>query len=282
MSQYSNEELFEMLMLYSLCNRNAHETAREFQRTFPNSRHPSGRFISRLVQRMRERGSIHPVGGPGRPRLHSSDVEIDVLSYFYSHPHSSVRIAASEMNVPRTTVWRILRRNKMHPFSIHGLQGQESTDYQRRLDFCNWALNKEDAKPSFLKNIIWTDECCFKQDGCINPQNEHFWSDTNPLAVHDIHHQKQFSVNVWCGIFRNRLLGPILYDGTLTGDRYLNEILNVVIPDFMNELPLTVLPHVWFQQDGSPAHQTTVVKQWLNNEFPDKWIGLNFHPDHLI
>lgn len=82
MSQYSNEELFEMLMLYSLCNRNAHETAREFQRTFPNSRHPSGRFISRLVQRMRERGSVHPVGGPGRPRLHSSDVEIDVLSTF--------------------------------------------------------------------------------------------------------------------------------------------------------------------------------------------------------
>ncbi|GBM19825.1 hypothetical protein AVEN_86163-2-1, partial [Araneus ventricosus] len=73
----------------------------------------------------------------------------------------------------------------------------------------------------------------------------------------------------------HRLLGPILYDGTLTGYRYVNEILNVVILDFMDELPLTVLSHVWFQQDGSPAHHTTVVKQWLNNEFPEKWIGLH-------
>lgn len=61
MSQYRNEELFEMLMLYSFCNRNANETAWEFQHTLPNfwqlfqrfisnSRHPFGRFISRLVQ----------------------------------------------------------------------------------------------------------------------------------------------------------------------------------------------------------------------------------------
>ncbi|GBO39420.1 hypothetical protein AVEN_68201-1 [Araneus ventricosus] len=56
---------------------------------------------------------------------------------------------------------------------------------------------------------------------------------------------------------------------------YVNEILNAVIPKFMDELPLTVLPHVWFQQDRSPAHHTRVVKQWLNNEFPEKWIGLH-------
>ncbi|GBO10355.1 hypothetical protein AVEN_75203-1 [Araneus ventricosus] len=113
-----------MLMLYSLCNRNVNETAREFQRTFPNSRHPSGRFISRLVQRMGERGSVHPVGGLGRPKLHSTDEEIDILAYFCSHPHGSVRTAASEMNAPPTTVRRILRQNKWHPFSIHGVQGR--------------------------------------------------------------------------------------------------------------------------------------------------------------
>ncbi|GBM83357.1 hypothetical protein AVEN_103482-1 [Araneus ventricosus] len=86
---------------------------------------------------MHERRSVHPVGGPDRPKLHSTDEEIDILAYFCSHPHSSVR-----------------------------------TTYN-------------------------------------------------------------------------------------------------------NELPLTVLPRVWVQQDGSPAHHTTVVKQWLNNEFPEKWIGLH-------
>ncbi|GBO06846.1 hypothetical protein AVEN_197674-1 [Araneus ventricosus] len=89
-------------------------------------------------------------GRLGRPKLHSTDEEIDILAYFCSHSHSSVRTAASEMNVPPTTVWRILRRNKWHPFSIHGVQGKEPTDYSSRLDFCNRALNQEDANPSFL------------------------------------------------------------------------------------------------------------------------------------
>ncbi|GBO39421.1 hypothetical protein AVEN_68202-1 [Araneus ventricosus] len=74
---------------------------------------------------MREKGSVHPVGGLGRPKLHSTDEEIDILAYFCSHPHSSVLTAASEMNVPPTTVWRILRENQWHPFSIHGVQGEE-------------------------------------------------------------------------------------------------------------------------------------------------------------
>ncbi|GBM11095.1 hypothetical protein AVEN_242983-1 [Araneus ventricosus] len=55
----------------------------------------------------------------------------------------------------------------------------------------------------------------------------------------------------------------------------LIEILNVVILDFMDELLLTVLPCVLFQQDGSPVHHTTFVKQWLNKEFPEKWMGLH-------
>lgn len=85
-------------MLYSLCNRNANETAWEYQRIYPNSRHRSGRFISRLMQRMHERGSVHTVGGLGRSRHYSTDEEIDILAYFGSHPHKSVRTAVTEIN----------------------------------------------------------------------------------------------------------------------------------------------------------------------------------------
>ncbi|GBM80195.1 hypothetical protein AVEN_141658-1 [Araneus ventricosus] len=92
MSQYNNEELFEMLMLYSLCNRNANETAREFQRTFPNSWHPSGRFISRLSQRMRERGSVHPVGGLGALLTAVVDYGIGSLSTYHQLQTAEVKV----------------------------------------------------------------------------------------------------------------------------------------------------------------------------------------------
>lgn len=40
-------------------------------------------------------------------------------------------------------------------------------------------------------------------------------------------------------------------------------------------MTLTVIAHVWFQQEKFPAHQNIVVNYWLNNEFPEKWTGLH-------
>lgn len=70
-------------MLYNLCKWNPNETAGEYQSTFSNSRHHSGRFTTRLVQRMLESGSIHSVGGLGRPRHHLTNDESDNLAYFF-------------------------------------------------------------------------------------------------------------------------------------------------------------------------------------------------------
>jgi hypothetical protein len=30
----------------------------------------------------------------------------------------------------------------------------------------------------------------------------------------------------------------------------------------------------WFQQDGHPAHSSTIARTWLDEAFPDRWIGL--------
>lgn len=60
---------------------------------------------------------------------------------------------------------------------------------------------------------------------------------TNSFVVRDIHLQKQFSVTIRCDIFKICLLGPILYDSILMGGRYVTEILNVDIPNFMDLLP---------------------------------------------
>jgi hypothetical protein len=36
---------------------------------------------------------------------------------------------------------------------------------------------------------------------------------------------------------------------------------------------LGLLGHVWFQQDGAPAHCIIIVRELLNKVFRDKWIG---------
>ncbi|GBM69740.1 hypothetical protein AVEN_75384-1 [Araneus ventricosus] len=79
-------------------------------------------------------------------------------------------------------------------------------------------------------------------------------------------------VDVWYGIFNDRLIGPVFYDGTLTGQWHL-ELLQDLITDFVENLPLHQLRNVWFQHDGAPPHQISNVKQYLMETFQNQVIG---------
>ncbi|GBN44672.1 hypothetical protein AVEN_26931-1 [Araneus ventricosus] len=59
----------------------------------------------------------------------------------------------------------------------------------------------------------------------------------NPRYAVEVRQQLRWSINVWCGIFNDRLIGSVFYEGTLTGQRYL-ELLQDVITDFVENLPL--------------------------------------------
>ncbi|GBL75402.1 hypothetical protein AVEN_194594-1 [Araneus ventricosus] len=69
-----------------------------------------------------------------------------------------------------------------------------------------------------------------------------------------------------------RLIGSVSYEGTLTGQWYL-EILQDVITDFVENLPLHQLRNVWFQYDGAPQHKISNVKQYLMEIFQNQVIG---------
>jgi hypothetical protein len=78
-----------------------------------------------------------------------------------------------------------------------------------------------------------------------------------------------FSVNVWCGIIGNRLIGPHFFQGTLTGAKYL-AFLRKVLPGLLEDVPLNVRRHLIFQQDGAPAHNSLIVRRYLERAFPGR------------
>ena len=60
-------------------------------------------------------------------------------------------------------------------------------------------------------------------------RNSHQWSHENPHAAVGTNFQHRFSINVWCGIIDDMLIGPVVLDDRMTGQNY---------PDFLqNELP---------------------------------------------
>lgn len=76
--------------------------------------------------------------------------------------------------------------------------------------------------PSFIKKVLWTDECKFQNNGILNRQNSRYWSDKNPCWMRESNFQVMWSTNVWCGIVGETLLGPYFFEGI----NFLDKILN--------------------------------------------------------
>ncbi|XP_074032313.1 uncharacterized protein isoform X1 [Leptinotarsa decemlineata] len=71
------------------------------------------------------------------------------------------------------------------------------------------------------------------------------------------------------GIIGGKLLGPIIFDGQLTAERYLQFLRNQ-INDFIEDLPLANEVDIYIQQDGAPPHNSQVVVEHLNDTFSGK------------
>ena len=78
-------------------------------------------------------------------------------------------------------------------------------------------------------------------------------------------------LNVWCALSKNRLIGPFFFDDdTVNGESYLVMLKSFFIPEVRK---LKKVRSIIFQQDGAPPHFTTHVRQFLNQQFSNRWIG---------
>lgn len=60
----------------------------------------------------------------------------------------------------------------------------------------------------------------------------------------------------------------------LNASAYLNFLQNE-LPSLLEDIPLSLLSGMTFQNDGCPVHTSLIVKNFLNEEYGEKWIGRN-------
>jgi len=107
------------------------------------------------------------------------------------------------------------------PRLLHAINDDE-LDHQ--MQFCEWfqrMVNEEE----FVTKIAWSDEAQFKLNGTVNHHNCVYWS---PEILH-VHVDKAFNLpglNVWCGLSARGLIGPFFFEGTVTGEAYLEMLLS--------------------------------------------------------
>lgn len=161
---------------------------------------------------------------------------------------------------------------RLHPYHIVLHQALNEQDFDNRLNYCQWMLGMLDKNRNFLKEILWTDEATFNSDGRVNLHNMHYWSAENPHWLREVQHQGRWSLNVWCGIIGDRIIGPHFFDQALTGIRFLEFLIND-FPILLEDVPLETRRTMFLQLDGCPAHYSINVRNHINGTFRERWIG---------
>ena len=84
--------------------------------------------------------------------------------------------------------------------------------------------------------------------------------------------QHPWSVNCWCGIVGDHVIRPYFFEGRLTGQVYANILQNVLL-QLMEDVPLHVRMHMCVPHYGAPPHYALCSKQVMNEIFDEKCVG---------
>ena len=92
---------------------------------------------------------------------------------------------------------------------------------------------------SFLSHVFLSDEANFANMENMNSHNMQYWENENPRWMRTVLFQHPWSVNCWCGIVGDHVIGPYFLEGRLIGKVYASFLQNV-LPQLMEDVPLHV------------------------------------------
>ncbi|KAJ8941821.1 hypothetical protein NQ318_006798 [Aromia moschata] len=178
-----------------------------------------------------------------------------------------------QVRVSKSTINRVLTEQLIGPFHIQPVQELLPHDLAARPQ-CSQIIQQYRAEDmDFHKKILITYESLFTRRGITNLHNQHVYADEkNPHAIRAKSFQREFSINVWIRFINNSLIGPIRLPNHLDGNSYLDFLQNT-LPDLFDDLPLNLRNQMYFMHDGAPPHFARIVRQYLNEQFPGRWIG---------
>lgn len=271
-NDYSNSEMRDMICIYAQVNFNSRAASRRYQQQYPNRRQPDRNIFQRLYGRLGETGSFRPKSHIGRPKAVTVEQEEEILVRVSENPRISTRQLANSTHVRKTSILKILHAEKLYPYHLNPVQHLLPADLPARLQFCRFLLNSHNNDPAFINRILFTDEATFTRRGVLNWRNNHSWELDNPHLTIERHFQQEFSINIWCGIIDNVIIGPYELPGRLNGNQYLQFLQND-LPNLLDDVPLNLRQNMWFMHDGAPPHYPAAVRNFLDEWLSRRWFG---------
>ncbi|GFT45324.1 DUF4817 domain-containing protein [Trichonephila clavipes] len=174
---------------------------------------PAG--LLKLVKSFEETGKLEDRARAGRPCLKEARapcivVEMEAIASEAASRNSSAREAARRLGFPQSSVRNILRRIlQLYPYKLQSCHELLPADTAQSEAFAKWAFSKMEQDPTWVFNILWTDEAHFSLHGDVNNHNCRIWVTSNPreYTQKSLHSPK---VTVWCGFTGSFIIGPSL------------------------------------------------------------------------
>ncbi len=197
------------------------------------------------------------------------------------NPARSMRQLAKEENVPKTTMWHLVRKELgMFPFKKRRRQLLSEATKFKRLQRGRDLLCQ--LQQSTLPPILWTDEKLFTVQAVHNHQNDRVLAGRKediPVELRTaFRRQKPPSVMVWAGVTTDGRKTPLIFmeEGVKVDQAvYLDLLSEVVLPWVKEEYGDTPL---LFQQDEAPSHTAKIVQEWCKDMFSHFWSKSEWPP----
>ena len=110
----SDEDKVEIIFLYGECGRCFRATTRCFNEIHPD-RPIDHKYVSNLIRKFQETHSVKDRIRSGRPTV-NENTEIEILAHVITNPQQSLTQISQKSVTPPTTVRRILKKHKFHPY----------------------------------------------------------------------------------------------------------------------------------------------------------------------
>lgn len=271
----SLREKIEIIRLFGDNARSSREVTAVFNLRHPERPPISHGKVAAVNALFNETGSVNRSQQNGQPRrVHPHPEDDIILAANRANPRMSLRDLSSQLNISKDKIRRCFVRHKIKPYKPKFLHTLREGDENLRLNYCYWAQGNFLNDRNFLGKIMFTDEATFTTNGIVSSQNCRYWARNNPNWVINCKDQYSQKVNVWCGILGDRIIGPFFFNQSLNAHRLVN-FLDGELWDEIENLPLDLRRDMYFQLDGASIHNSRIVRQWLNQQFPMRWIGRN-------
>lgn len=207
----SLEEKIEIVLIVG----DNYKTYREAAIIF-NNRHPDKNVhfatVSKIIKKFKCSGNVeNKFKKKHEAWVATEEIQNQVMLSAIENPKDSIRKRAALLGVRKDVVAGILKANKFKPYKPQFTHTLKAGDFNRRFEFCAWFQGELEDNNYMARCIIFSDEATFTSNGVVSSQNCRWWSDVNPNFTVQTRDQYCFKTNVWCGIFKDRIIGPFFF-----------------------------------------------------------------------